>query len=58
MIHRDLKLENILLTRARGGGGGVVGAAGPSGPGSQLVAKLADFGLVVVGGWAVGGVCI
>jgi serine/threonine protein kinase len=40
VIHRDLKLENILLTRARGGGSG--------GPGGQLVAKLADFGLVVV----------
>ena len=33
LIHRDLKLENVLLTR---------------GPRGQLVVKLCDFGLVVV----------
>lgn len=33
MIHRDIKLDNILLTR---------------GPSSALVAKLADLGLTTV----------
>jgi len=56
IVHRDLKLENVLLTRGDGGGGGS-GAPSPShaaphvppgaapAPPTRRVALLADFGL-------------
>jgi serine/threonine protein kinase len=41
IIHRDLKLENILLLKGAGAAGGAAGRKLP-------VAKLTDFGLHVV----------
>jgi serine/threonine protein kinase len=50
VAHRDLSLENVMLTGGGGGGGGGGAGAEPASPAAAAVAtaKLIDFGLAVV----------